>query len=303
MMYDFYEFMGRGIIAGRTGRAVEALKYLSVAAQIEPANPRVWLWMASSAKTALQKRKYLEHALMLNPHLVVAQVLLDRLSQIETVVSQPSSDFAIFTCPYCGGKQRFDPDVSGLICEYCKKIEVLTLKNASQAEYSLKSAPQNILGNWALIESQVSCEACGAKMSIPPDQSKHICPFCGSELITIQPATPNLIPPAAIAPFEYHSKDINRILSKWWGVSRSQLTQLLATNKVALSSIYLPFWTFDGRVQIRCALEYRVPATTYSESERVVFKGEWPMEKSWYECDVDDLLIYAARSVTDDAIA
>jgi hypothetical protein len=74
-------------------------------------------------------------------------------------------------------------------------------------------------------------------------------------------------------------------------------------HKMTLSSIYLPFWTFDGRVQIRCALEYRVPPATYSQSDRVIIRGDWPNGRSWYEYDIDDLLVYAGRNVTDDAIA
>jgi len=301
MLYDFYEFLGRGIIAERTGRPTEAIKYLSVAAQIEPANPRVCLWLAASVETLPQKRVYLEQALKLDPRLMVAEVLLDRLNQKETCVSQQSSDFVIFTCPYCGGKQHFDPDVLGLVCESCGKIEALTLQNASEAESSLDTAPHTSAGNWAVTDSQASCNACGARLSIPPDQLNHLCPFCGSELITVQSATPNLLPPTAIAPYHYHSEDVKVMLGKWWNVPPAQITQLCDTHQLTLSAIYLPFWTFDGRVQIRCTLNYRIPRTIYSPTDRVIGKGEWL--KNWYECDIDDLLVYAARSVTDEAIA
>ena len=303
MMYDVYEFLGRGIIAARTGRPKEALKYLGLAVRIAPANPRIWLWLASSAETVPQKRECLEQALKLNPQLFIAAALLDRLNQKETRVSQPSSDFVIFTCPYCGGKQHFDPDVLGLVCEYCGKTETLALTNAAEAEVSLAAVPQNSAGNWAVIGSQATCHACGARLSILPDQLNHLCPFCGSELITAQSATPNLLAPTAVAPYQYHSDDVKAMLGKWWNVSPSQIRQLYDAHQLALSAIYLPFWTFDGRVQIRCALEYRISPEVYSQSDRVLAKGNWPMEKSWYECDIDDLLVYAARSVTDDAIA
>jgi predicted RNA-binding Zn-ribbon protein involved in translation (DUF1610 family) len=302
MIYDFYEFLGRGIIAERTGRPTEALKYLNIAARLEPANPRVWLWLASSAETLSQKRRYLEWALKIDPQLIVAKVLLDRLNQKETSVSQQSSDFVIFTCPSCGGQQHFDPDVFGLVCEHCAKIEPLTLKNASEAEASLETVPQPSSGNWAVIDSQAGCNACGARLSIGPDQLNHLCPFCGSELITVQPATPNVIPPTAIAPFQYHAEDVEVLLGKWWNVPPSQIKQLCDTHTLTVSPIYLPFWTFDGRAQIRCALGYRIPPAIYSPSDRVVVEGDW-LENSWYECDIDDLLIYAARSVTDDALA
>jgi predicted RNA-binding Zn-ribbon protein involved in translation (DUF1610 family) len=303
MIYDFDEFLGRGIIAQRTGRFQEALKYLNIASKVEPDNPRVWLWLASNAETVSQKREYLKHALRLSPYPIVAELLLKRLDQKDMIVNQPGSDFVVFKCPYCGGSQRFDPDVSGLVCEYCKKIEMLTLQDAPEEGSDLERAPRYSSGDWSVLDGQVSCSASGAKLSILPDQLNHVCPFCGSELISVQSATPNLISPTAVAPFRYHSEDVKERLAKSWNVPISQISRLCDSNRLNLSSIFLPFWAFAGRVQIRCAVGYRVPAEEYSQSDRVIIKGDWPNEYSSYECDIDDLLVYAARSLDDDAIA
>ena len=301
-MYDFYEFLGRGIIAVRTGRPAEAFEYLSVAAKIKPDNPRVWLWLASASKTVTQHQQCLEKALEIDPNLFMAQALLERLKQRQTILEQGTADFIVFTCQYCGGKQRFDPDISGLVCEYCKRVELLILRNASEAETRLEMAQRDGSGNWSVQESQVNCGACGAKMSILPEESSHPCPFCGSEQITIQPATPNLITPTAIAPFQYNTDDVQKILAERWDISPLKFAHLVQDKAITLSSIYLPFWTFDARVQIYCALEYRVPARELSNSERVIIKGEWPMEKSWFECDIDDLMVYAGRNISNQSV-
>ena len=301
-MYDFYEFLGSGIIAARTGRPAEAFKYLSAAAKIKPNNPRVNLWLASVAKTFEQQEQFLEKALKLDPNLFVAQTLLEQLNERQTVLDQQATDFITFTCQYCGGKQHFDPDLSGLVCLYCKRVRPLTLKTASEAETGLEMTLQDGSGNWSVQEGQVNCGACGAKMSILPEQSTHSCPFCGSEQITIRSATPNLVAPTAIAPFQYNTDDVLKILDEHWNISPSKLIRLIQNKTITLSPIYLPFWTFDGRVQIYCALEYRVPARELSNSERVIVKEEWPMEKSWFECDVDDLLVYAGRSISNHSI-
>ena len=302
MVYDFYEILGRGIIAARTGRYAEGFEYLSMAAKIKPDNPRVWLWLASVAGTIEQQKQYLEKAKKIAPDLFVVQALLKRLNHRQSVVEQSSTDFVVFTCQHCGGKQHFDPDLTGLVCEYCKEIELLTLKNVSEAEVNLENALQDGSGNWSVQESQVNCGACGAQLSILPEQSTHPCPFCGSEQVTIQPATPDLVAPMAIAPFQYNTDDVLKILGERWNVSHSKLTRLIQNKAITLSPIYLPFWTFDGRVQMYCALDYRVPAREYSNSERVIVKGEWPSEKSWFECDIDDLLIYAGSSISERSI-
>lgn len=302
MIYDFYEILGRGIIAARTERYKEAMKFLSLAAKIEPSNPRVWLWLATASETLEAKRKYLQEALKVNPDTLAASVLLDRLNQAENDTNRKTSKSAIFTCPYCGGKQRFDPDISGMQCEYCGKVEPFKLEKASNRESPLTTSIQNDSSNWAFIETQSICNACGAKTSHPPSQVTIKCPFCNSDMITIQSATPNLVSPTGIAPFQYHRDDVMEIIAKQWNIQTKKLLQLINTNEVTLSSIYLPFWTFDGTVQIFCALGHRVSPAIYSPQERVILKGEWPLEKSWFECDIDDLLVYAARSVPHDSI-
>jgi DNA-directed RNA polymerase subunit RPC12/RpoP len=302
MIYDFYEFLGRGIIAARTRRYKEAVKFLNLAAKIEPSNPRVWLWLATASDTAAGKQNYLREALNVDPNNLAARVLLERFNQTETVSSAQTSKAAIFTCPHCGGKQRFDPDILGLQCEYCGNVEILGLESGSVTESSLSDVLQKGSGNWAFIESQSTCSACGAKTSHPPSQTTIRCPFCNSDMVTTQSATPNLVSPAGIAPFQYHGNDVLKMIGKHWKIPARKLSQLINSLEITISSVYLPFWTFDGTVQILCALEYRVPPVTYSLEERVFLKGEWPTEKSWFECNIDDLLVYVGRSVSNESI-
>lgn len=302
MIYDFYEILGRGIIAARTGRNEDALKFLSLAAKIEPSNPRVWMWLATASKSVASKRKYLQEALAIDPNLLAASVLLDRLDRSQNISSGQNPKLEIFTCPSCGGKQRFDPDISGMQCEYCGKVESLALENASDQESRLDGRIQKESGNWSFIEAHAVCGACGARISHPPSQTTIRCPFCNSDMVTAQSATPNLVSPTGIVPFRCHREDVLDIFAKRWEIPKRNLLQLINVREITLSPIYLPFWTFDATVQILCALEYRVEPVIYSPEERVILKGEWPIEKSWFECDIDDLLVYAARSVPNDSI-
>jgi hypothetical protein len=303
-MYDFYEFLGRGIIAARTGRRAEALKYLDIAKKIEPSNPRVWLWLAACKETLTQKRDCLEKALELDPNLLVAKAMLNRLDLKENFTHLSSGEFKIFTCKNCGGKQRFDPDRLALVCDYCQQVELLAVENASNAEVDLESALNAGSGNWAILAGEIECRGCGARLTIPADRSTTACPFCQSDQVTLRPATPGLELPNGIAPFKVHADDLREILNQRKGgfFSMSSRADAAHGQKIDWSAIYLPFWTFDGRVQIRCALDYRIPVAEYSNSERVILKGDWPMEKSWYECDIDDLCVYAGRILDNKSI-
>jgi len=289
MIYDFHELLGRGIIASRTGRTEEAINYLTLAGKIKPENTRVFLWLAASTESAKQKRWFLERALQINPNLIPAQALLDRLNGIAKTIEQSSDDFAIFTCPNCGGKQRFDPDLPGLVCAYCKQVEHLHPANAAQNESHLDAELIEQSGNWAIWNSEFSCNACGAKLSIPSDQGTTTCPFCDSNQIALRSAALDLITPTAIVPLQLHADDVRRIMTK------SRIPRGLEPDS-SLTPIYIPFWTFDARVQIRCMLEYHIPAEVFSESDRVLVEENWPKKTSWYECDIDDLLIHAGHA-------
>ena len=93
-------------------------------------------------------------------------------------------------------------------------------------------------GNWAVFNSELACSACGAKLSIPSDQNTTTCPFCDSDQVVIQPASPDLIPPTAIIPFQLHADDVDEILKK------ARLSR--GPEPGSLTQIYLPFWTFDA---------------------------------------------------------
>lgn len=260
------------------------------------------MWLATASKSVASKRKYLQEALAIDPNLLAASVLLDRLDRSQNISSGQNPKLEIFTCPSCGGKQRFDPDISGMQCEYCGKVESLALENASDQESRLDGRIQKESGNWSFIEAHAVCGACGARISHPPSQTTIRCPFCNSDMVTAQSATPNLVSPTGIVPFRCHREDVLDIFAKRWEIPKRNLLQLINVREITLSPIYLPFWTFDATVQILCALEYRVEPVIYSPEERVILKGEWPIEKSWFECDIDDLLVYAARSVPNDSI-
>ena len=93
-----------------------------------------------------------------------------------------------------------------------------------------------------------------------------------------------------------------KILGEHWDIPHAKLDRLIQDETITLLPIYLPFWTFDGRVQIYCALDYRVPEREYSNTERVIIKDEWPAKKSWFECDIDGLLVYAGSSLSNQSV-
>ncbi len=302
MIFDVYELLGRGIIATCSGRSEEGVKYLTLAAKLQPNNSRVWLWLASAEATVDGKRRHLQQALAVDPNAHVAQWLLDHLNHQEVEVNQPPGDFVCFTCSRCGGKQRFDPDVPALVCQSCNGEEPIPVSDAPQSGSDLDVALARKSENWSVLASEASCGACGAKTSLPPDRATLRCPFCDSDLIVVRPATPGLVTPTAIAPFQYHEEDVLERIGEHWNLRPHHVRQLYESRTIVVSAVYLPFWSFDGQVQIRCVLERRVSPATYSSAERVVTRDSWPSRSSWFECDIEDLLVCATAALSEDEV-
>ena len=298
-MIDFQEFLSRAILAARAGKTAEARRNLDTALKMQPRNPRAWLWVAAVAESSAEQRLCLERALVLDPSLLAAQILLERLKS--TTHAPPSAAVKVlaFQCQQCGGQQRFDPDLGGLVCVHCGNTEALTTVNAAENEQGLEEKlAQSSAGNWSLLAGQITCDKCGAVTLSPAQESTHICPFCGSSQALLQPPTPGLISPQAIAPFAFDAEAATQHVQRWLSsgmFSPRDLKQLAYTRE--LHGLYLPFWTFDGQVQIRCRVNYPLKPESFNYKERIAAHGTWPREKLWYEQDIDDLLIYAGHSV------
>lgn len=302
MINDFSELLGRGIISARTGRNEDALRYLSLAVEISPGHIRAWLWLAAAAETLPEKRRYLQRVLQIDPQHLMARALLGRLAPAAAEDRvRPAAEVDVFHCSHCGGKQRFDPDRLGLVCEYCRQIE--RLDHESEAALPDTADLEQKMKNWSVFDNRVLCEACGAQITIPSDSSTCTCPFCDSEHVLVQPATPDLIAPMAVIPFRFHAGDLQKAVSQRWNLAPDEFLDLINRREMTLTPIYLPFWFFSGQVQICCMLNYRVPEREYSNTERVIRKhDDWSGERTWFETEVEDLWVYAGQAVAEAAL-
>jgi hypothetical protein len=298
-MYDFEEFLARGIIAVRSGKFDEAFTNLNFAVQVKPDNTRAWLWLSSAAGSDAARREALQHVLTLDPDHYVARVLLGRLAPHDTGNGSAPVGVSVFTCPGCGGRQYFDPDLSGLVCESCRRLEPLGGFARSPAENRLDAATLRGAGNWSLVDGEGACRGCGATFTLAAGDTTLTCPFCQSTQVLTRPATPGLINPTAIIPFALQAEAARQALRQW--LERVPLTPdrltLLPDKYIQLTPVYLPFWVFKGRARVRCQV-YRYSDHTYSDKERVVVdKSEWPNITAWFEYATDSLWLYAGCSV------
>ncbi len=291
-MLDPVEFLARGIAAFRSGDFEQAIFDFKVAAQIDPYNPRAWLWLAAAYDSPDQQRDCLLQALCHDPGSYVAKTLLQRLEQANPDAQVVDACVRSFECHGCGGQVRFDPDRSALVCSYCGLVEMLAEPAGPVASANPGRHPDR--GAWALQSGQFSCEKCGAAVLAPAKDLAVHCPFCGSVKVLGQSLTPGLILPHSLIPFQLEDEETAcRAVLQWVGKGLLIPDELAdhPSVQVEVEPIYLPFWNFSGQVQVRIS-QQKEPQPLSDYARIVVLEGQ-----PWYEQDVAECLIYASKSL------
>ena len=86
-------------------------------------------------------------------------------------------------CPQCGAYLRYEPGTTSLKCPYCdsefpieqKQTEV---KELDYADYIARTERESDLEEVL----SVQCSGCGAEITLQPNVTADICPFCASTL-------------------------------------------------------------------------------------------------------------------------
>ena len=302
---DYDELLARGIRAARAGKNDDAKKYLAFAVRAQPRKPQAWLWLAAACEDPAQQKDCLTRVINLDANNLPARILLSRFETADDTVTpsftvEANAQARAFICPQCGGRQRFDPEEQSLTCLNCGTAENLSqTRVAADDEKHLSSALlKPDAGNWALVEGSIKCENCGAITTVSPTEKTLRCPFCDSPKIITQAATPGLTSPHAIAPFTFEMKETRQRIKGWLNSKffiPDDLNQLGRAKE--LRAIYIPFWTFDGKVELDYDAEvpHQVPDPTRKGGTRT----EWKWEKFFFDHRVDDLLVPASSTLTE----
>ena len=101
------------------------------------------------------------------------------------VINQTSSSDN--KCPSCGATLTFDPKTGGLVCNFCGNTVQL---NSAPAEPGTGYTFDDFINNSAhrLTDSSIKlivCGTCGGHFTADQKSISGLCPFCGSNSITI----------------------------------------------------------------------------------------------------------------------
>ncbi len=201
-----------------------------------------------------------------------------RLEGIELWAPAPSAEAAdktqSFKCQFCGAVTAYSAGQQQLTCSHCGRAQEIAAarvgRSAETFEFTLETMERAQYG-WGEQRRELACESCGAVVSIAADALTSTCAFCGSHRVLARDAAGDVLRPTALIPFVVDQRQCQGRVTEWLGrgwMHPPELRQVRSLHE--LKGIYLPYWTFDARVQADWKAEVGTERT-----ERYYSNGEW----------------------------
>ena len=224
-------------------------------------------------------------------------------------MTEPRIALSKFACPDCGGEANWNPAKQKLVCPFCGTESPATLDAAGGiVEHDLVAVLRG-LGDerrgWQVERRQVKCRSCNAISVLDPARQAQNCEFCGSaQLVPYEEAKPGFRP-ESVLPFTVSEPQARDRIRAWYGklwLAPNRLKKQALTDTVR--GVYLPYWTFDARVDATWTAEaghYYYTTETYVENgqtrTRQVQHVRWVPAAGRVQHFFDDDLVCASVGV------
>jgi Zn finger protein HypA/HybF involved in hydrogenase expression len=221
-----------------------------------------------------------------------------------------------FSCPACGAEAIWNPARQALICPFCGTTSPATLDpNAGGIlEHDLVTALRTITDDkrgWQTEKRYVKCQSCQAISVLDPNRQAQRCEFCGSAQLVAYEQTKDAFRPESLLPFKVSEDKARDGIRSWYGklwLAPNALKRRALTDTV--KGIYLPYWTFDARVDATWTAEaghYYYTTESYTDNNghtqtRQVQHVRWEPAAGRFQHFFDDDLICASVGVHPDLL-
>lgn len=153
----------------------------------------------------------------------------------------------MFPCRQCGAKLEYLPGTGSQKCPYCGAENTIpkSTEEIREREYAafLREAMD---GAETADVITVTCQACGAESTKPPNVTASQCPFCGADIVATA-ASSKKIKPQALLPFAIDHKQARELFQGWirglWFAPNA--LRRLARQDTPINGLYCPYWTYD----------------------------------------------------------
>jgi DNA-directed RNA polymerase subunit RPC12/RpoP len=205
-----------------------------------------------------------------------------------------------FKCPNCGATVAYDVAAGGIACEHCGYVapvhSMQVGRTADEFEFTLETISQSDRG-WGGERQVLHCESCGAALSIPAGTMSTTCPFCASNQVNLTASLEDSLRPRFLIPFKVKPDQNKRLAASWLGKGWFHPDELVSNAVLRhFIGVYLPFWTFDARVDAswRAQVGYERTERHYNAREKrweTRIRIDWRWENGAVRLNIDDLLV------------
>ena len=215
-----------------------------------------------------------------------------------------------FPCRQCGAKLVFAPGTNSLHCDYCGCENAIARPAGPIEELDYTAQLAELASTSDAVDTPiVTCTACAAQTTPPPNTTALRCPFCGSEIVT-QGASKAILKPRSLLPFQITRQQAATLFRDWIGglwFAPSELKRY-ADGDTRIDGLYMPAWTYDCATTSQYTGsrgEYYWTTETYTtvENGKTVTRTRRVRHIRWWPAsgvvrhDFDDLLVLASKSL------
>jgi predicted RNA-binding Zn-ribbon protein involved in translation (DUF1610 family) len=162
-------------------------------------------------------------------------------------------------CPSCGAGIAWAPGRQALHCRHCGyESEAQSGIDAGEGEFTAEALQRGQQGWGGDARPEMSCDSCGAILTLDPDHLATHCPFCASSHVVVHAtARGQSLRPGRVLPFTVEQGAAAASAKEWLGSGWLRPPGTVEAARLdAFMGMYLPFWVFGAKMI--CAYEVEV---------------------------------------------
>ena len=180
-------------------------------------------------------------------------------------------------CPNCGGTMQFDPQVGKMKCIFCDSVfsqeEAEAFFNQQAEEEAVKESGDD-WGDLADNMRAYSCNTCGAEIICDENTAATRCPYCDNTTV-IEAQFSGAVKPDFVIPFAFTKEQAMEKYKGYYQTRKLLPKDFLSSNRVQeIQGVYVPFWLYDGSVNIDAEFEAADKEETSTEIIRKIYKAD-----------------------------
>ncbi len=241
----------------RRGKRETAARDLEALAFTSPDFVDAWVWLTATTDDPDRRRDYLEKATRRDVGHPLARDALALAQGRVPLDGEPQAEQVVVTqCPQCGAGLRYEPGARQVHCAHCGHQVALheadVVDGPARAVSNLRLKRRHEGHTWAEAQRVLHCRTCGADLTMTRHLAQH-CAFCGSTNVLVEDSRRKLEQPDGLLPFHLDEAQAAEVIRETQNALANRLVSWLTGRRQqieGMEGVYLPFWVFDGMVEV-----------------------------------------------------